>query len=286
MFHIFYNPIAGNGQGDSNSKQVERILKGQDYKLHNILFIQNIKNFITELKPEDTIVLLGGDGTLNRFANDVDGISIPNDILYYAGGSGNDFANDVKTETDENGFIKINKYLTNLPKVSVKGKTYRFINGVGYGIDGYCCEMGDKERGKSNKPVNYTKIALKGILFDYKKANATITIDGVEHHYEKVWLAPTMNGRLYGGGMMIAPEQDRLNQERDLSVVVFYKSGILKTLTMFPSVFEGKHTKYTDYITVLKGHDITVKFDRPTALQIDGETISNVTEYHAYSCRD
>lgn len=286
MFHIFYNPIAGNGQGDSNSKQVERILKEQDYKLHNILFIQNIKTFITELKPEDTIVLLGGDGTLNRFANDVDGINIPNDILYYAGGSGNDFANDVKTETDENGFVKINKYITNLPKVSVKGKTYRFINGVGFGIDGYCCEMGDKERGKSNKPVNYTKIALKGILFDYKKVNATITIDGVEHHYERVWLAPTMNGRLYGGGMMIAPEQDRLNQERELSVVVFYKSGILKTLTMFPSVFEGKHTKYTDYITVLKGHDITVKFDKPTALQIDGETISNVTEYHAYSCRD
>ncbi len=27
------------------------------------------------------------------------------------------------------------------------------------------------------------------------------------------------------------------------------------------------------------GHEITVEFDRPTALQIDGETITNVTTY-------
>ena len=123
------------------------------------------------------------------------------------------------------------------------------------------------------------------ILFDYKKANATVIVDGVEHHFEKIWLAPTMNGRLYGGGMMIAPNQDRLNDERELSVVIFHKAGIIRTLTMFPSVFEGKHTKYTEWIKVLRGHDIIVKFDRPSALQIDGETVSNVTEYHAYSCR-
>lgn len=284
MYQIFYNPIAGNGQGDSNSKQLEQILKGEEMKLHNILFIQNMKSFISEFSADDVIVLLGGDGTLNRFINDVDGMEIKNDILYYAGGSGNDFANDVKSEIDEKGFIKVNKYIANLPKVEVKGKTYRFLNGVGYGIDGYCCEMGDKERGQSSKPVNYTKIAIKGMLFDFKRTNATIIIDGVEKHYEKVWLAPTMNGRLYGGGMMIAPSQDRLNPEKELSLVVFNKASALKTLMIFPSIFEGKHVEHTEYITVMKGHDITVKFDKPTALQIDGETISNVLEYHAYSC--
>lgn len=32
-------------------------------------------------------------------------------------------------------------------------------------------------------------------------------------------------------------------------------------------------------VEILQGHNITVEFDRPTALQIDGETIPNVTEY-------
>ena len=32
-------------------------------------------------------------------------------------------------------------------------------------------------------------------------------------------------------------------------------------------------------VDVLTGREISVKFDRPTALQIDGETVVGVTEY-------
>ena len=45
----------------------------------------------------------------------------------------------------------------------------RFINGIGFGIDGYCCEVGDQLKAKSDKPVNYASIAIKGLLFHYKK---------------------------------------------------------------------------------------------------------------------
>lgn len=75
------------------------------------------------------------------------------------------------------------------------GTVHRFINGIGYGIDGYCCEKGDELRGKGDGEVNYTAIAIKGLLFHYKPTGATITVDGVEHRFEKVWLAPTMIGR-------------------------------------------------------------------------------------------
>lgn len=34
-------------------------------------------------------------------------------------------------------------------------------------------------------------------------------------------------------------------------------------------------------VDILKGREITVEFDRPTALQIDGETILGVTSYTA-----
>ena len=48
---------------------------------------------------------------------------------------------------------------------------------------------------------------------------------------------------------------------------------------IFPSIFKGTHVKHEKNITVFSGKDITVKFDRPTPLQIDGETHLNVTEY-------
>ena len=80
---------------------------------------------------------------------------------------------------------------------------------------------------------------------------------------------------------MPAPEQDRYAEEKKLSLAMFHGSGKLKTLMIFPSIFKGEHTKHTECVTVLSGKRITVKFDRPTPLQIDGETVLGVTEYTA-----
>ena len=152
-------------------------------------------------------------------------------------------------------------------------------NGIGYGIDGYCCEEGDKQKAKSDKPVDYTAIAIKGLLFHFKPTNAKITVDGVTKEYKKVWIAPTMKGRYYGGGMMVTPNQDRLSEEGKVSSAVLYGSSALKTLIVFPSIFKGEHVKHTEMVEIRGGHEITVEFDRPTALQIDGETVLGVTSY-------
>ena len=85
--------------------------------------------------------------------------------------------------------------------------------------------------------------------------------------------------------MMIAPSQDRLNSEKSLSVVLFYGASKLKTLMVFPSIFKGEHIKHTEMSNVFTGHDITVEFYRPTALQIDGETVTDVTSYTVHSSK-
>ena len=82
---------------------------------------------------------------------------------------------------------------------------------------------------------------------------------------------------------MPTPNQQRNNEEGMLSAMVFHRSGKLKTLMIFPSLFKGEHLKHTKYVEVLQGKDITVEFDRPCSLQVDGETILNVTSYHAVS---
>ena len=88
-----------------------------------------------------------------------------------------------------------------------------------------------------------------------------------------------MLGRFFGGGMMCAPGQDRLNPDGTVSLMVMRCRSKLRTLLLFPSIFKGKHVKVTRIVSVFKGHDIRVRFDRPTALQIDGEVFSGVTEY-------
>lgn len=268
MTIALYNPLASNGRGRENAAKLAEVIDEQ------ISFKDIRETKISDIPAEDKIVICGGDGTISHLVNTFG--EPERDIYYYAAGSGNDFTRDI----GESGVILLNPYLKNLPTVEVKGKSCKVLNGVGYGIDGYCCEVGDEQRAKNpGKEINYTSIAIKGLLFHFKPANATVTVDGKEHKFKKVWLAPAMNGRYYGGGMCIAPEQDRLNAERKLSVVVMHGSGKLKTLVVFPSIFKGEHVKHKEMVEILTGHTIEVKFDRPTALQVDGETIKNVESY-------
>lgn len=277
-YHILYNPLSDNGHGLENSKAAENKLIGNDITKLDITTIDAKDYVLTKTGPDDVILICGGDGTLNRFVNDLEGCDLDRRIDFYSAGTGNDFLHDLgfaKGEIAEN----INIFLTNLPKVTVKGKTYRFFNGVGYGIDGYCCEVGDVMRQAGNTKINYAGIAIKGLLFHFKPANATVTIDGKTTDYKKVWLAPTMKGRYYGGGMMPVPTQTRSAEDGLVSILVWHGSGKIRTLSIFPGIFKGEHIKHTKYCESFSGKEISVRFDRPCALQIDGETITDVEEY-------
>ena len=277
--YVLYNPLAGNGNAEQAVEKLSSFCEGAFEKL-DITKIESYPALFSTLDETDKVIVCGGDGTLNRFINDTEGVDFACDILYYALGSGNDFLRDVElAETDAPFSIK--EYIRNLPTTEVKGKTYRFLNNVGFGIDGYCCEEGDRQKQKSTKAVNYTAIAILGVLFHYKPCNATVTVDGKEYRFQKVWLAPTMKGRYYGGGMMATPAQDRKDPEGELSVLLFHGSGRLQTLMAFPSIFKGEHIKHEKIVTILTGKTVHVKFDHPAAVQIDGETILGVTEYTA-----
>jgi diacylglycerol kinase family enzyme len=276
---ILYNPLAGNGTAKEAAERLAAASSAEAV-LSTVTKITDYAAFFAGMTPEDTLTICGGDGTLNHFVNDTAGLDIPCEVFYLAVGSGNDFLRDLD-KTPDGTPVCITKYIKNLPVTEVKGKTYRFLNNVGYGIDGYCCEVGDELKAKSVKAINYTSIAIKGLLFHYKSKNAVITVDGKEYRFGKVWLAPTMKGRFYGGGMMATPEQDRLAEGGKLSVLVFHGSGRLHTLMVFPSIFKGEHVKHKKIVTVLSGYDVKVSFDAPAAVQIDGETIPDVMEYTA-----
>lgn len=276
---ILYNPLAGNGAAKEAAESLAAA-SSAEIALSSVTEITDYAAFLAQISPEDTLTVCGGDGTLNHFVNDTAGLDIPCEVFYLAAGSGNDFLRDLD-KTPDGTPVCITKYVRNLPVTEVKGKVYRFLNNVGYGIDGYCCEVGDELKAKSVKAVNYTSIAIKGLLFHYKPKNAVITMDGKEYRFKKVWLAPTMKGRYYGGGMMATPAQDRLAEDGKLSVLVFHGSGRLHTLMIFPSIFKGEHIKSVKHVTVLSGYDVKVTFDAPAAVQVDGETITGVTEYTA-----
>ena len=278
-YTVLYNPHAGNRTAEKESKILIDTFSGKNVEFVNITEISDYKVFFDTLTDDTAVIIAGGDGTLNRFINSVEDLP-KNDILYFPAGSGNDFMHDLEKVKGCEPF-SIKKYLQKLPKVSVNGKTFKFINGVGYGIDGYCCLEGDNIREKTKKAVNYTTIAIKGLLFKYKTTSAKVTVDGKEYTYKNVWMVPTMNGRFYGGGMMATPMQDR--NADTLSVLVVTSKSKLRLLTILPTIFGGKHVKFKNQVTFFQGKHVKVEFDRPTPAQIDGETIKDVTKYEVFA---
>lgn len=276
--YILYNPTSGEGTGKDRIKPLSDIFAGHELVYLNITEISDFEKFFSSTEPDSEIVVCGGDGTLNRFANDIDGLNIKNNLYYYATGSGNDFLRDLNKESNATPFL-INDIIKELPSVYIDGERRKFINGTGYGLDGHICEMGNKKREKTGKHINYTFLALKCLFYAYKPRNATVIIDGKEKHYNGVWLSPTMKGRFFGGGMMITPTQDRNSDS--LTVLIAHSCPRLRLLTIFPHIFKGTHIKYKKYVECYTANEVTITYDKPCAMQIDGETVFDVKSYTA-----
>lgn len=280
MIYVLTNHSAG-GNFLENEKRVRERFDGESIELYNCADVDDKREFLKKITENDTLVIIGGDGTLNKFVNSIDDIEYPFPIYCYAGGTGNDFIHDVAG--DSACFVKLNEYIKDLPKLYANGKEYRFLNGVGFGLDGYCCDKGDEKRKKTGKSPNYLRIALGGLLGGYKPRRARVTVDGLVREYENVWFTSAMNGRFYGGNMMIAPTQDRLNPEKKISFTIAHTKWRTSIITKLPTVYKGKHTKFKKVFELIEGHDIKVEFDIPCSLQIDGEPIKNVGFFEAKS---
>lgn len=277
MTYILYNPKANNGHGTVGLGKVMETVRANGHEPEMVdVTVTDIRAFIAARPESDAVILCGGDGTLHRFINDIAGVDVVVPIYVWRMGTGNDFLRDVLGK--KRGPAKLNDYLQNLPWAEVNGQRVRFLNNVCFGLDGQVCELGEQEKERLGRRVNYAGLAIRLALRDYRLTSATVTVDGVTKTYDKVWLVSALNGRYVGGGMMLAPDQDRKTDK--LCCVILRGTGRLYLLSRLASVYWGGHTKIPCF-EMLYGNDIQVTFDAPTAMNIDGEVISGVTGYRA-----
>lgn len=279
MNYILYNPKSGAKKDDSKIEELKQELNLKEATTLSVLEI-NYDEFLSSLTETDNVYICGGDGTLNRAVNILYNKQLPCPFYYHAKGTGNDFATDVANDMVNNCFY-LNEHIKHLPRVIVDGEEYRFVNGIGFGIDGEACRVADEKTAKGETNIDYAAISVNLLLFHYKKPKATIEIDGKTYNFKNVWLASSMKGVYYGGGMKIAPSQDRYSN--DLTFVCLHRRCRFTTLIAFPSLFKGEHINKKGLTTILKGKHIKVTFSHPMALQIDGETKLNVTSYEVFA---
>ena len=275
MNYILYNPLSSNGTSQKHVHIIENILK-KDNKEYEVIDLveaaKNIELYAKKIHRNDTMIIVGGDGTLHRFVNGIKYIQNNSKVYLYRGGTGNDFSRDFPKEK----LIDITEKIQNLPTVTINGNEELFLNGCGFGVDGEVCLMVNDKANKK-KGLNYFKSAIM-LLKRFKCYDLEMTVDGVRHTFKKVWFTVVNNGKYFGGGMKITPMSDR--NDRILEACVVHSASFWKILLIFPLIFIGKHMWFKHVgITVIKGQNFKVSANAPQVFQTDGEVLKDVQEF-------
>ncbi len=87
---ILYNPLSKNNKSNIQTNKLVRKYKKNKtpFRLKSILKIQDIKEYLDTKKDIDRVILLGGDGTLNRFVTELVDYGFTQDIYLKPNGSG------------------------------------------------------------------------------------------------------------------------------------------------------------------------------------------------------
>lgn len=271
MIYILYNELSNHGKPLKVAKKLEKKLSKKEkvISINIITARENAKQLIARLTNSDKVILLGGDGTIHRFFNHIDGMEVPCRLFYRSCGRGNDFARDYK----KNKVFEITHLCNRLPKTVVNNdKEIVFVNGIGMGIDSEVCKV-QLENAEQGVKESYFKIACR-VFKSYKPYSLDINIDGKDYHYDRVWFFVCNNGRYFGGGMKVTPRAKREDDLLDICIVHGIK--VSRLLTIFPLVFLGWHTIFKKPVTCLTGKNIKVKANGCDVMQHDGEVTFDV----------
>ena len=275
MTYILFNPLSNGGDG---AKGVSAILEELKPEIPEVMDLTSIDTaaFLRGLSAADRVILSGGDGTVHRLVNDLQGQDAGVPIYVWRFGTGNDFLRDAAAKDQK--MLLLNDHLGRLPAARLStGETRYFLNGCSLGVDAVVCGMMDDNR-LAPKKSGYAATALRSFFRKYKPVSGRVTVDGTTRRYDRIWMAAAMNGRYQGGGMKFAPDQDRNGDT--LTCMVWSGTSALGTLLRFPFVIPGWHTGFAA-CDMLTGREITVELDSPTVIQLDGEVVYGVTGYTA-----
>ena len=275
MNYILFNPLSSNGTSKKHVEIVEELLKAENKEYEIVDLVEAVKNipyYVAKIHREDTLIIIGGDGTLHRFVNGIRSIQNNSKVYLYRGGTGNDFGREFPKQT----LVDITEHIKNLPLVRLNGEEELFLNGCGFGVDGEVCLMVNDSSNKK-KGLNYFKSAIL-LLKKFKRYNLDIEVDGIRHTYKNVWLTVVNNGKYFGGGMKVTPMSNR--DDRILEACIIHSVSFWKLLLIFPLIFIGKHMWFKEVgISVLKGQHFKVVSNEPQVFQTDGEVRENVKEF-------
>lgn len=299
MIYFIVNHTSATGKCRNVMKKVIDRLSEKDvkYKLYRTKYkghATEIAEKLSRLPAEKvTIVVIGGDGTINEVLNGIaDFKKVRLGII--PAGSGNDFARGLKIETDINELVDklIKNHSTDnirnvdLGRVSFEDKGSRLFGiSSGVGMDAIVCKEVSESRVKTllNKlhlgKLSYLFMTVY-TLFSMETTDITVDFGKEKKTINDVIYFVGMNLRAEGGGVPMAP--DALPDDGVLSFSSAAGIPKWRTFLCLPILVMAKQMW-------LKGFDIypsdhaVLETAKPMILHADGEYLGQFTRIK-YEC--
>ena len=285
MYYFIVNPHSRSGMGEQLWHEIQPELdkNGTEYKVYFTKYQKHATKITQEITREKkllTIVVLGGDGTLNEVVNGIEHSGLVT-LGYIPTGSSNDFARSYKLPS--NPLKALSSILSpqcirsmDLGELSYGKKKRRFAVSSGMGFDAAICHEVSISRIKYvlNRlklgKLTYVMIALRQWMF-MSPSSVTITLDGTKtQSFENCYFVTSMNHKYEGGGFKFSPSAKP--DDGLLSICVIADISKLKMLLLLPTALFGKHTLFKGVYTY-DCKSIKITSDNPLPLHVDGEPI-------------
>lgn len=294
MYTFIANPNARSGRGILLWKKIEQILL--EKKIHYEVLFTKYQHHATRMVHEltsdgkqHTLVVLGGDGTLNEV---IDGIVFLDKVTlgYIPLGSGNDFARGLGLPSDIDNALKeilAPSHYThmNVGILDYESKHRRFAVSTGIGFDAAVCHQvmvtplkSFLNRLKLGK-LTYLGVALHK-LFTMKPISMTVTTEsGETKTYKNVYFTAVMNLKYEGGGFNFCPAADCTDDK--LNIITVSDLSRLKVLCLLPTAFKGWHTHFRGiHLDTCK--EVTITSEKALPVHTDGEPVFLQSEIHVH----
>lgn len=262
---LFYNPLAGGGAVLEDLSLLEFILD-EPCIACDLTRPETYESALFSLKPEDYIVLCGGDGTLHSFVNLTKELELPNPVFCFPVGCSNDFAADFGKPFEANPF-PVTQALKELPEITVKKRCMLFLTGVSFGVP-----VGTIRRTSFGKR-GYTQP---------RNLSVTVRSGGRESRYDRVGMLFVLYGRHCAGGLTPIPGKER----GTLSVLLCHRCGKHRKGRLLRKLRRGQEITGERGVSVLSGDDFYIAWNHPVPLWVDGEALESVTAFRVKNRKD
>ena len=211
----------------------------------------------------EIIIAVGGDGTINEVASEIESSGKIMGIIPC--GSGNGLARTLKISLNNaKAIANLNHLKTTKIDVGVLSDNKKFFNMAGMGFDAHISALfaSDKKRGFAG----YIKSTFKEIS-RYKPEEYIIAIDDVVYQ-KKAFMLSIANSSQYGNNAHISPNASVSDGFLDICIVKSFP------IIGFPKLVYQMFSKTADtskYVEIIRGKSIKVERIKDGPIHLDGE---------------